>query len=299
MHHTSAATRHSDNELDSDHHASDSDDATDAPPAHVQIKVPLAMWDFAHCDPKRCSGKKLARLGLIRTLKVSQRFPGIILTPEGKRAISPLDRAIVLSHGLCVVEASWARLDEVPFERIRSPHDRLLPFLVASNPVNYGRPWKLNCDYGDELMSRFTWGHAFYELNEMLFEKYAACKDSAEVVAVQNEYIKELEDEQAAQKQRRARATDNGANDDDLFVNTNRQASIGYSKHSRGHISSSSSSDSDSDSDSDTGPSPPNHKSKPTLSQDDLPPAYSDDDHDDDSDSDSTHSPQKPSSTAL
>ncbi|KAI9221113.1 hypothetical protein BC828DRAFT_347541 [Blastocladiella britannica] len=181
----------------------------DSGPVRCEIKVPLAMWDFEHCDPKRCSGKRLSRMGLIRSIKVSQRFAGVILSPEGKKAISPADRDIVLAHGLCVVECSWARLDEVPFNRIRSPHDRLLPFLVASNQVNYGRPWRLNCvealaaafyitgfkEYGDELMSRFTWGHAFYGLNETLFERYAACKDSAEVVEVQNAYMRELEAE--------------------------------------------------------------------------------------------------------
>ncbi|KAI9179292.1 ribosome biogenesis protein tsr3 [Blastocladiella emersonii ATCC 22665] len=232
---------------------------------HAAIKVPLAMWDFEHCDPKRCSGKKLARLGLIRTLKVSQRFAGIILSPEGKRAISPADRDIVRQHGLCVVECSWARLDEVPFNRIKSPHDRLLPFLVASNPVNYGRPWRLNCvealaasfyitgfkDYGDELMSRFTWGHAFYELNETLFELYSKCKDSAEVVEVQNKYIKELEEEHASSRRRTAMT--NGDEGDELFVNTNRMAPIGYTKNAD---ASSSDNDSESEAEAKAAPAP-------------------------------------------
>jgi hypothetical protein len=49
----------------------------------------------------------------------------LYLSPNGKSVISPADREWVGLGGLAVVEASWARLDEVPFNKIRSPHERL------------------------------------------------------------------------------------------------------------------------------------------------------------------------------
>lgn len=39
-----------------------------------------ACWDFGHCDMKRCSGKRLMRLGLIRELHVGQKFAGVVIS---------------------------------------------------------------------------------------------------------------------------------------------------------------------------------------------------------------------------
>ncbi|KAJ6488063.1 DUF367 family protein [Mycena vulgaris] len=173
----------------------------------VKIEVPVAMWDFDHCDPRRCSGKKLSRLGLIKELKVGSRFRGIVVSPKGKQVVSPSDREIVLKGGLAVVECSWARLDDVPFGKIASPHERLLPYLLATNPTNYGKPWRLNCvealaaafyitgfdAYADKLLSGFGWGGSFWKVNRSFLERYKTCSTAEEVSAMQESIMDDLE----------------------------------------------------------------------------------------------------------
>lgn len=55
-----------------------------------------------------------------------------------------------------------------------------VPYLIATNPVNYGKPWRLNCvealaaafyitgfdTYAERLLKPFGWGHSFYEVNK-------------------------------------------------------------------------------------------------------------------------------------
>ncbi len=174
----------------------------------------LSMWDFAQCDPKRCTGRKLTRAGMMRALKPSATARGVVLTPNADTAVSYADAEIAAERGLAVVDCSWARVDDVPFASLRGGPPRLLPFLVAANPVNYGKPLRLTCaeaaaaalfimryeDAARTVMAQFTWGHAFWDVNLHLLERYAEAPNSTAVVAVQNEYIRACERDTAARK---------------------------------------------------------------------------------------------------
>ena len=56
------------------------DDDSEHPASRPSFKA--ACWDLGHCDPKRCSGKKLMRQGLMRELHVGQKHSGVILAPQ-------------------------------------------------------------------------------------------------------------------------------------------------------------------------------------------------------------------------
>ena len=200
----------------------DSDDPTSDSLFHAaddfRAVVPVAMWDFNHCDPRRCSGKKLARHGLIREMRIGQRFRGIVLTPNATQVLSPADAPILREYGVAVVECSWARLDEIPFGKIKSPNERLLPRLMATNPVNYGKPFKLNCvealaaafyicgakPLGDQLLAKFAWGGNFPTLNREYLCQYRECRTADEVAHTADAIAQEEEVDRATRRMHRA-----------------------------------------------------------------------------------------------
>ena len=195
----------------------------------TNFPIDLAMWDFQQCDSKRCTGKKLERMKMLRSLPVSCHFRGVVMTPQGTKAVSKADRDVVKEHGACVVDCSWNQLDAVPFHKLKSPNNRLLPFLIAANPVNYGRPLKLSCaealsacmyicglkEEAKMLLAKFKWGHSFFELNNDLLEAYAACENSVEVVKVQQDYLEKLEKE--IQSKQKGDSTGKVVSADDLY----------------------------------------------------------------------------------
>ncbi len=118
-----------------------------------------------------------------------------------EKALSPLDSA---RNGITVLDCSWEHVEEVFPQLVKlNLQHRALPYLVAGNPVNFGRPFKLTSaeafaaalyiighkEQAHSIMSKFNWGHTFLELNREPLEEYSKAKDSTEVLKIQSEYM--------------------------------------------------------------------------------------------------------------
>ncbi|MFP4654350.1 MAG: DUF367 family protein [Methanohalobium sp.] len=165
--------------------------------------VDLYIYHVSQCDPKKCTGKKLARFNLAKLFDKINEIPrsSILLDPMAEQALSPKDD---VSKGITVLDCSWEEVEKVfPQLLKRNLKHRALPFLVAANPVNFGRAFRLNSveafaaalyitghkHQASDILSKFNWGHNFLELNSEPLEEYSRAKDSSEIIRIQNQYI--------------------------------------------------------------------------------------------------------------
>jgi pre-rRNA-processing protein TSR3 len=186
----------------------------DNPSSTTKPSFKAACWDLGHCDPKRCSGKRLMHFGLMRELSVGQKFAGVVVSPNAKTLVSPADKELLEQFGAAVVECSWVRVKEVPWGKIGGKCERLLPYLVAANSINYGRPWRLNCaealaatfficgheDWAREILTHFSYGEPFLEINSQLLKRYAACANEEQVKKAEEVWLEKIEREYAASR---------------------------------------------------------------------------------------------------
>ncbi|KUG14165.1 hypothetical protein ASZ90_016199 [hydrocarbon metagenome] len=162
--------------------------------------IPLFAYRDNSCDPKKCTVKRLERSGLVRVLSKISHIPRatLLLDPTAEQALSPADRP---ARSITALDCSWDVLDTGAVSSWRKR--RALPFLVAANPVNFGRPWRLTsveafaaalvilgeAAQAALILESQGWGPRFLELNEEPLSLYAAARDSTEVVSIQGLYL--------------------------------------------------------------------------------------------------------------
>ena len=165
----------------------------------------VSVYHAEQCDPKKCTTVKLQRQGKVKVVNKLTMLPkgAIVLDPFSVKSVSYEDREIVEKNGIVGLDCSWNRIQKSSIMFKGKKYHRSLPFLVAANPVNYGKPCKLSTaeaiaatfyivglkDNAVEIMSQFKWGPHFLKLNHELLEEYSSAKTSAEVVKIQNSFI--------------------------------------------------------------------------------------------------------------
>lgn len=162
------------------------------------------MLRLPGCDPKKCSALKLARFGLVRLLQSPRQIKGrpIVLNPFASKAFSPADGPLAEKAGILVLDCSWKDAVEMFQERIRG-EPRGLPYLVAANPINYGKIGKLSSaeaaasalfilgftQAAENILNLFKWGPHFLELNAEPLSEYQNATDSLDVVKRQQLFM--------------------------------------------------------------------------------------------------------------
>ncbi|KAF5421434.1 MAG: pre-rRNA-processing protein TSR3 [Candidatus Methanocomedens sp.] len=165
--------------------------------------IPLHLYHANQCDPKKCTGKKLAKFKLAHLHKTPRKLPSgaIFLNPMAQQALSPADN---YNRGIIVLDCSWEEVERIfpMLQRLRLEH-RALPYLLAANPVNFGKPFKLGTveafaaalyildhkKQAETILNKFKWGHTFLELNREPLDAYSKARNSKEVVNIQHEFM--------------------------------------------------------------------------------------------------------------
>ena len=167
-----------------------------------------AIW-LAQDDPKKNTAVRLSRRNELRLHERFNRLPrrGIILEPLCGKVLGPEDHSLLLEDGgsLVGLDCSWAQIEESVEQVMKRTKlkGRMLPLLLAANPVNWGKPGKMTTaeaiaaslylvgreEHARRILSAFRWGEQFFILNKEPLEAYAAAESSKELVDLQFEFF--------------------------------------------------------------------------------------------------------------
>ena len=103
------------------------------------------------------------------------------------------------------LDCSWKQIEDSVKTVMKQTRlvPRMLPLLLAANPVNWGKPGKLttmeaiasalhlvgNIEQSRQVLGAFRWGERFFELNHEPLMEYSDAKSSRELVDLQFEFF--------------------------------------------------------------------------------------------------------------
>lgn len=167
-----------------------------------------AIW-LAQDDPKKNTAVLSSKRGDVKLHKNLRTLPrkGIILEPLCGKVLGPEDHYLLtVEHGSLVgLDCSWAQIEnsvQTVMKRTRL-QPRMLPLLLAANPINWGKPGRLTTaealaaalymigreEQARETLGAFRWGSRFFELNQEPLDAYATATSSEELVNIQFEFF--------------------------------------------------------------------------------------------------------------
>jgi pre-rRNA-processing protein TSR3 len=173
----------------------------------MEKNIDLLIYHMSQDDPKKCTARKLSRFGhaeLIKRLSLIPYSP-ILLDPFCEKVLSKDDLGVAAQHGVLAVDCSWATAEEAfqLVKRKRKVVSRALPYLVAVNPVKYGKAFQLSTleafagaliilgarEQAERILSIYKWSPNFLKMNEEPLSEYEKAKSSEEVIRAQGEFV--------------------------------------------------------------------------------------------------------------
>ena len=165
----------------------------------------LFVYHADEDDPKKCSAKKLSRFGFVSLETKIRKTPkdAVLLNPFAEKCFSKEDKKIVEKNGIVAVDCSWKNAENSFDFLDKRCKSRSLPFVIAVNPVNYGKILKLttleafaaalyilgHVEQAKEILTSYKWSPHFLELNKQPLEDYRNAKNSTEVIKSMKLYI--------------------------------------------------------------------------------------------------------------
>jgi pre-rRNA-processing protein TSR3 len=171
----------------------------------MKNEIRLYVYHTNEDDPRKCSAKKLEKFGYIKLEKQIRKTPmnTILLNPFAEKSISKEDLKLAKEIGILAVDCSWKNAEN-NFEYLdKRNNSRALPFVVAANPVNFGKPFKLTTleafatslyifdevKKAVEILNLYKLGPHFLSLNKEPLEEYRQAKTSKEIVEIMKKYV--------------------------------------------------------------------------------------------------------------
>ena len=173
--------------------------------------IGIHVYHTGQDDPRKNTALRLQKAGKAHLFDDVKRAPkhAVLLNPFAKNALSREDLDDMRKHGILALDCSWKQAEEAFPVLLGSTRSRALPFLVAANPVNYGKPFVLSTAeaigaalaivgemrQARDVLSAVPFGDLFLTINKNPLEDYARCETSAQVVQAQMAYLSGDEDE--------------------------------------------------------------------------------------------------------